>query len=88
MSAPTRADWPLLALDTAEDGVLTPVQMQKALFLLEKQAHDLIPTDRKFLRVEFNCTNGRYCRPTRQPFRGRLLLDEMSEVIRPDATPG
>jgi hypothetical protein len=45
MSAPTRADWPLLALDTAEDGVLTPVQMQKALFLLEKQAHDLIPTD-------------------------------------------
>ena len=28
-------------------------------------------------------------RPTRQPFRGRLLrLDEMSEVIRPDAAPG
>src|ERR1700719_817525 len=27
-------------------------------------------------------------RPTRQPFRGRLLrLDEMSEVIRPDAAP-
>jgi hypothetical protein len=28
-------------------------------------------------------------RPTRQPFRGRLIrLDEMSEAIRPDAAPG
>src|SRR5450631_1631622 len=29
------------------------------------------------------------CRPTRLPYRGRLTrLDEMSEVIRPNATPG
>src|ERR1035437_4176617 len=29
------------------------------------------------------------CRPTRLPYRGRLIrLDEMSEVMRPDATPG
>ena len=29
------------------------------------------------------------CRPTRLPYRGRLTrLDEMSEVIRPTATPG
>src|ERR1700737_2537154 len=28
-------------------------------------------------------------RSTRQPFRGRLIrLDEMSEVVRPDAAPG
>ena len=28
-------------------------------------------------------------RPTRQPFRGRLIRqDEMSEAIRPDAAPG
>src|SRR5664280_1113357 len=28
-------------------------------------------------------------RPTRQPFRGRLIhLDEMSEAVRPDAAPG
>jgi hypothetical protein len=42
MSKPTRADWPLLALHAAEDGVLTPVQMQKVLFLLDKQAHELL----------------------------------------------
>ena len=40
MSAPTRADWPLLALSVADDGTLTPVQMQKVLFLLDQQAHD------------------------------------------------
>src|SRR5450759_715413 len=29
------------------------------------------------------------CRPTRLPYRGRLIrLDELSEVIRPTATPG
>ena len=29
------------------------------------------------------------CRPTRQPFRGRLIhLDEMSEAVGPDAAPG
>src|SRR6202048_1178874 len=29
------------------------------------------------------------CRPTRQPYRGRLIrLDEMSEAIRSDAAPG
>lgn len=45
MSGPRRADWPLLALYAADDGALTPVQMQKVLFLLDKQAHDLIPTE-------------------------------------------
>jgi uncharacterized protein YwgA len=45
MSKPTRADWPLLALHVAEDGVLTPVQMQKVLFLLDKQAHGRLGAD-------------------------------------------
>jgi uncharacterized protein YwgA len=47
---PVRADWPLFALHVAEDGVLTPVQMQKVLFLLDKQAHELLGTD--FYRFE------------------------------------
>jgi hypothetical protein len=42
---PTRADWPLLALNAAEDGTLSPVQMQKVLFLLERQAPELIKSD-------------------------------------------
>ena len=45
MSTPDRSDWPLLALEAAEDGALTPVQMQKVLFLLSKQALHLISTD-------------------------------------------
>jgi hypothetical protein len=44
-NAPTRADWPLLALYAAEDGVLTPVQMQKVLFLLDQEVRDQIGTD-------------------------------------------
>jgi len=41
----TRADWPLLALYAADDGVLTPVQMQKVLFLLDQQARNRLNTD-------------------------------------------
>jgi uncharacterized phage-associated protein len=45
MSQPSRADWPLLALNAADDGVLSPVQMQKVMFLLDKQARNLIEGD-------------------------------------------
>ena len=43
MSAtPPRRLWPLMALACARDGVLSPVQMQKALFLMEQRAGDHI----------------------------------------------
>ena len=45
MNVPARADWPLLALDAADDGELSPVQMQKVLFLLDKQARNRIRSD-------------------------------------------
>lgn len=35
---PRRADWLLLALSAAGDGHLTPVQLQKAMFLMEREA--------------------------------------------------
>lgn len=33
-----RKDWPLVALGCAVDGKLTPIQMQKALFLIKMEA--------------------------------------------------
>jgi hypothetical protein len=39
---PDRRDWPLIALACAADGVLTPLEMQKTLFLIKMEANSLI----------------------------------------------
>ena len=39
-----RRDWPLLALAQAPDGKLTPVQLQKILFLMAMEVHEEIST--------------------------------------------
>ena len=44
-SSPPRHLWPLMALACAPDGVLSPVQMQKALFLVTKRAESDIGKD-------------------------------------------
>lgn len=40
VAAPSRRDWTLLAIAAARGGPLTPVQLQKSLFLLGKQFPD------------------------------------------------
>lgn len=42
MPSPRREDWPLIVLSLASDGVLTPVEMQKALFLIKQEAGKLV----------------------------------------------
>jgi uncharacterized protein YwgA len=42
MATPNRQDWPLVILSLADDGVLTPIEMQKALFLMKQEAGKLI----------------------------------------------
>ena len=41
----TRQDWLLLALSKSPDGRMSPVQIQKALFLFGQEAGDLIGTE-------------------------------------------
>ena len=42
---PARSDWLLVALESSPDGALTPVQMQKTLFLLKENCPKAVGSD-------------------------------------------
>jgi hypothetical protein len=51
---PTKTDWLILALAEAEEGSLSPVQVQKALFVFKEGAGRNLPNDSCYNFVPYN----------------------------------